>query len=796
MSSPKKLRQNKKVTIISNVAPPPCVTYNFREENIESWPASISSTPTITTNKSVAFLKSITHPPNTMKTSITTARSSNKPLLLIQMEDFIHYEMNLPSISSTPTITTNKSVAFLKSITHPPNTMKTSITTARSSNKPLLLIQMEDFIHYEMNLPSNQSFNAQDINESRLEVFRECFDVFISEFSTYQPVLTRIKNEYEDAIAQCLKKVHQVRITEAKLNTLQRVSKDKLNRLNANHADELQKRDTKIQELTLYINQMKSKHENIDNLLSASEKEQKRLQNQYKDAQRSCKTFYHEIKKMQIINEEIEHTKQTTDKELSEVKKQHKKISTSYESVVNDLKKLQTEMDKGPAISSLQIEEKDRKIKYFQDKLNEYKQLYQSLMSDHQNLLDLYDEVTKERQEQAQQHSILMKRDDGTRPVTPRPFWQKAVEFKFLSKELIDGKSTDEIMSLMLTRLNQVEKRVEALQSIATDDQLRDLQIKSDDLYMDVDYTSSTPKYLRYKGKIRKRRMPKRDVEKLLDAIWTKKYSTKSSEKMGLQDFLYDYFKCEYGIQSRVVETGYSMLSALERYRYDADCELFLTILNGELSEDVYRDQKAFLVDLHTELKSIDKKANNKISKTLSKLQIEGVIRKLCPAKNEQNMKKLLNALDLNDPRNTVRYELLFREDRDGNQGPFLEELRDQHLSEIQDYFAEIKSTLNLVMNQYQQVTVQQIEDLFKTIDPLKPQSEINTYLCTGFGVSMVSSLAKDLLISTDTFCKKLSAILIKRSGLETGSPSDRRSSYTLKDIVKTMKGFKKNAAS
>merc|ERR1712233_281726 len=167
------------------------------------------------------------------------------------------------------------------------------------------------------------------------------------------------------------------------------------------------------------------------------------------------------------------------------------------------------------------------------------------------------------------------------------------------------------------------------------------------------------------------------------------------SEKMTLKDYLYDYFKTEYGIQSRVVETGYSMLSALERYRYDADCELFLTILNGELSEDVYRDQNKFLNNLLNEFKIIDKKANNhKMTENLSKSKIEQTIRKLCPAKSEQNMKKLMKNLDLNDPHNNVRYLLLFKEDRDGNQGPFLEELRDQHLSEIQDFLQEIQANL------------------------------------------------------------------------------------------------------
>ena len=58
-------------------------------------------------------------------------------------------------------------------------------------------------------------------------------------------------------------------------------------------------------------------------------------------------------------------------------------------------------------------------------------------------------------------------------------------------------------------------------------------------MYMDVTYDHNTPKYLRYKGKIRKRRMPKRDVEKLLSDIWNKKYSNKHTAAMSLQVIFY-----------------------------------------------------------------------------------------------------------------------------------------------------------------------------------------------------------------------------------------------------------------
>ena len=95
------------------------------------------------------------------------------------------------------------------------------------------------------------------------------------------------------------------------------------------------------------------------------------------------------------------------------------------------------------------------------------------------------------------------------------------------------------------------------LQSMVPDDKLKEMELRDDSMYMEVDYDQDTPKYLKYRGTIRKKRMPKRDCERLLSAIWKRKYAKESSAKMDLVDYLYDYFKCEFGIQSRVVETGY-----------------------------------------------------------------------------------------------------------------------------------------------------------------------------------------------------------------------------------------------
>jgi hypothetical protein len=226
-----------------------------------------------------------------------------------------------------------------------------------------------------------------------------------------------------------------------------------------------------------------------------------------------------------------------------------------------------------------------------------------------------------------------------------------------------------------------------------------------------------------------------------------------------------------------VVETSYSLIAALERYKYDADCDLFLTILNHELSEDVYRDQTRLLTKLEQEFATAaasatnDKESNinnstNNHNQILLKSKIRHILKKLLPAKSDASMSKLLAALDMNDPHEQVRYQLLFLEDRDGNQGAFLEEFRDQHLQEAQEFLIEIQTQLLCISNEYQQITVEQIEHLLYKLDPQKSVQQRNRYICTGFGVTMRSSLALDLVINVQKFCLKLrNNILVQRTG-------------------------------
>jgi len=107
---------------------------------------------------------------------------------------------------------------------------------------------------------------------------------------------------------------------------------------------------------------------------------------------------------------------------------------------------------------------------------------------------------------------------------------------------------------------------------------------------------AEVPKYLRFQGKVRNRRMAKRDAEKAVRDIWAMKaqhdMGKKPEERIHMQDFFYMFCLKKFGaFQNMIAEWSYNVLAVLNGNRHDSDCDTFLKVLHGELSEDVYHDQ-------------------------------------------------------------------------------------------------------------------------------------------------------------------------------------------------------------
>ena len=105
------------------------------------------------------------------------------------------------------------------------------------------------------------------------------------------------------------------------------------------------------------------------------------------------------------------------------------------------------------------------------------------------------------------------------------------------------------------------------------------------------------PRFLRFNGRIRNRHLSKAEIERIVKIVWIRKEQSRNKDH--LSDFFHDYLQDEFGpSQTIVAEQAYNIVHSLERYNHDADCDMFLKILMGELPEQAFVDQQLLLQHL------------------------------------------------------------------------------------------------------------------------------------------------------------------------------------------------------
>ena len=88
------------------------------------------------------------------------------------------------------------------------------------------------------------------------------------------------------------------------------------------------------------------------------------------------------------------------------------------------------------------------------------------------------------------------------------------------------------------------------------------------------------------------RRRATEDVDEIIADVWAKKKANDASKGSTslLSNFFHQYLKNKYGMQAMVAKWAYSIMHALQQYRWDYAIDMFLLILSGEFSQDVYDD--------------------------------------------------------------------------------------------------------------------------------------------------------------------------------------------------------------
>ena len=245
------------------------------------------------------------------------------------------------------------------------------------------------------------------------------------------------------------------------------------------------------------------------------------------------------------------------------------------------------------------------------------------------------------------------------------------------------------------------------------------------DNFQSIGMGKDVPGFLQANGLIRNRNMSKRDTEKLVKEIWKDKakHDAKSNAKSPMEEYTNIHLQKKMGVAQGVVELGYNFIYSLQRYDYDADCELFLKILMGQVREEVYFEQLVLQTNLEELFAQTEKGGSGGKKGTIAKGALTQGLESYFKVgqkggKSVERFQELLEALDKDQPDEEVVWKKLFEEDREYNQGEFAETVRDQYLEERLEYFKELESTLYDQTNFEENCTASQLENALCFVDP------------------------------------------------------------------------------
>jgi len=287
---------------------------------------------------------------------------------------------------------------------------------------------------------------------------------------------------------------------------------------------------------------------------------------------------------------------------------------------------------------------------------------------------------------------------------------------------------------------------------------------------------NDVPKILRGVDKIRNRHMTKRDTEKLAKEVWKEKYvhDSKAKEKTHLEEYTYIHFQKKVGIPQAVVELGYNFIYSLQKYDYDADCEMFLKVFSGEVREEVYYEQIQLQAEIEDLMASIDRgsgEENGKIAKSEFFAGLKSYFRVGHQGgKSHNRFEQLVAALEKDQPdEDSVEYKKLFEEDREYNQGEFAETVRDQMLEERIEYFKDLEEALYDQTNFEETCSPRALENALCKLDPEMPLAEIKKSLDSCFPKGMQESTVGSVLIVLKQGVGRKSRKANKTVGLSKG---------------------------
>ncbi|XP_072837037.1 translin-associated factor X-interacting protein 1 isoform X1 [Pogona vitticeps] len=600
--------------------------------------------------------------------------------------------------------------------------------------KPRYLEDLESYLRKELQA---LDLTKGKVQELKLQPYREVFEFFMEEFTTYKPLLASIKNEYDLTIAHLQQKIHSLESVNAVLVTASDQCTQQILAFQEQEKNEM----TKLKKERLYLLDLIDKmKEDKCSLETQVAKMRKTVAEEYLRYLNECdarKLLLIDLNEMYHLKEEMKLTNVQEHKEEDTVK-----LTLALKMARQDLTKAQVELNTmkanyGDVVPRREYELQEEKYNNLAEKMAVLQKDFSDLQEEYDTMLEVHKQVSEERD---QFYNDLI---NVQRTSTPRPQWDKCADVIAGGAErwsvLSEGKTSDQLVDVLLEDLGAG-------------------LLREKETFVGKGRSEKVPIYLRCDGLVRNKKLTKKEVVAILKEIWREKLSSDQQRKYG---------------DALAFDWTYSIYETIKLYRSNETMSLFYHILIGALDEAVYHAHLQQLGTLLKELTAADTANTGQLTREEFSLALKSAF----PLKTEEEIQELLEAAGYKTEYDTIMYKPLFFEDEEGKIQLLVIKLRNQYVTEKQAYLCDLQAELGNLM----EVRPDDLRTAFCTIDPGLAEQTLDYYIGCAFLVPK-EQLDPTASIPIDILMQRLMTADLRRQVVVSGDAKCLPSSTTAEE--------------
>ncbi|KND01399.1 uncharacterized protein SPPG_03209 [Spizellomyces punctatus DAOM BR117] len=634
------------------------------------------------------------------------------------------------SARSTGSATRTRSQA---SDPHSASNASSRILYPGDKTKPRLLMSLLQYMKTETKVLGVDSAPAGD--SCRLQVYREVFDRFIEEFKTYEPLLSQVKNEYEMALQAQRRALDKLEPLQAQLAIHKYQAAQDMDRMREDADQKLQ--------------QCMNRNHDLERKSSLLESELESLRHQYGKIsdeliRRDARNEEYVSSKIAEIRAEMDTLERRSQEELRRKEEENSELQRGLRKAHEDLASMVDAMNTLNASYANSVTRRQ-----YEDVVKE-REVATSLGDQRLQELEALTATNRALQDRITELERILKREQEDK----YPDWDyvqsrcpaSVQEWGLLCK---DRDYNDSIV-LLIRELIKAKTAKPELRREKEPDRVRGQIDLEPRFFVGLGLGAGIPKHLRFKGKIRNRRLSRKNLCLLIRDIWSAKaiYDAgpkRAGNRSSLADFLYAYLKKRFGTQEAVAEWGYNIHEACKKHQFQSvECQLFYNVLTDALDEEVYHQQSRKIERLKTLFYRLDVEVHEgKVRGIISKQEAMSALKQHWPTKGDQQFEQLQNALDADQPGGTLTYRWLFQPE---SESLFLDIVREQEMESREAYVTGLSDLLGTSIRMEAEKTRSKEAQTFRLtaldysraiarFDPGLSKQGIDELLGRGFGV-------------------------------------------------------------